>query len=530
MTLSAATAREEEALASAFPEVDRRAQGVYFTPAPLVDEVLALVRPLLPPGQPLAVIDPACGAGAFLEGAARALPGAALLGLELSPSIAAHCRARVPGATVLQGDALRGGLAALLARVPEGAFELWIGNPPYNGTSAVLKDAQAYASLRQLLPERFALPPGTSLRDDYAFFLLLAAARLKERRGALAFVTSATLLDAFLYAPVRRALLEGLELREVLDLGQGAFEGTRVRTCASAWTSRARDAAAPGSRYRVRGGAPEPLAPEAPEWLLRPVPERARRLEAAWRADGEPLSTLVPVSFPGLKTRFDELLVDADPDRLLARVRAFLAAAEGGLDAFADEHGIPAPLRGKLRELRKYAGDSPPEASPRNVRPFFRYAGERHRHGIPPSARAWCYLDRRLIPRGDHRLQGEYDPHLGPGKLVFNARELPLCATVLEEEGCVTAHRHTRFAPLYVPWRVREQGASTARSREDLGPLVPNLSPRGLLWAERLGGERALFRALAGFVNSEAVQCSWAPAYGASRDLCAPFSALAAQL
>src|SRR3954468_21003144 len=218
MTLGAATVRgEEEAPASAFPEVDRRAQGVYFTPAPLVDEVLELVRPFVPPSAPLAVIDPACGAGAFLSGASRAFPGAALLGLELSPSIAAHCRERVPGATVLEGDALRGGLAALLSRVPEGGFELWIGNPPYNGTSPVLKDAGAYAALRRLLPERFALPPGTSLRDDYAFFLLLAARRLEHRRGALAFVTSATLLDAFLYAPVRRSLMETLALREVVE-------------------------------------------------------------------------------------------------------------------------------------------------------------------------------------------------------------------------------------------------------------------------------------------------------------------------
>jgi len=530
MTLGVATARGEEALASAFPEVDRRAQGVYFTPAPLVNEVLELVRPLLPASAPLAVIDPACGTGAFLAGAARAFPGAALLGLELSPSIAAHCGARVPGATVLQGDALRGGLAPLLARVPEGAFELWLGNPPYNGTSSTLKDPDAYAALRGLLPPRFALPPGTSLRDDYAFFLLLAARRLQERRGALAFVTSATLLDAFLYAPVRRSLLEHLSLREVLDLGQGAFEGTRVRTCASAWTSREAAARPSASRYRARGGAPEALHPSAPEWLLRPVPGAARKLEESWRAEGEPLSTLVPVSFPGLKTRFDELLVDGDPDRLLSRVRAFLAAPEEGLEDFAGAHGVPAALVGKLRELKRFVGDDPPEVSPRRVRPFFRYAGERHRHGVPASARAWCYLDRRLIPRGDHRLQGEYDPHRCPVKLVFNARELPLCATVLEGEGCVTAHRHTRFAPLLVPWKVREQGASAARGAGDPGPEVPNLSPRGLLWAERLGGARALFRAVAGFVNSEAVQCSWAPAYGASRELCAPFSALAAQL
>ncbi|HVE84080.1 MAG TPA: N-6 DNA methylase [Myxococcales bacterium] len=533
MTPEAVTAGEEEALASAFPEVDRRAQGVYFTPAPLVDEVLELVRPLLPASGPVAVIDPACGAGAFLAGAARAFPRAALLGLELSPSIAVHARARVPPATILQGDALRGGLPALLQRVPEGAFELWVGNPPYNGTSSVLREPELYGALRQLLPAELPLPKGTSLRDDYAFFLLLAARRLQERPGALAFITSATLLDAFLYAPVREALLRHLALREVLDLGQGAFEGTRVRTCASAWTSR--QATSPGPRYRLRGRAPEPLGPAGPEWLLRPVPDAARRLEEAWRAEGEPLSTLVPVSYPGLKTRFDELLVDSDPDRLLRRVRAFLAAddTEAGLHAFAAAHGIPAALLPKLHALRRFAGDQPPEVTPLNVRPFFRYAGERHRHGIPASARAWCYLDRRLIPRGDHRLQGGYDPHRCPVKLVFNARELPLCATVVEEEGCVTAHRHTRFAPLHVPWTVREQGASAARGTAepvDLGPEVPNLSPRGLLWAERLGGARALFQAVAGFINSEAVQCGWAPAYGASRELCAPFSALAAQL
>lgn len=527
MTL-AVRGRGEEPPEVAFPEVDRRAQGVYFTPAALVDEVLELVRPLVPPSAPLAVIDPACGAGAFLEGAARAFPEAALLGLELSPSIAARCRVNVPRATVLQGDALRGGLPALLARVPEGAFELWLGNPPYNGTSSVLKEPETYAALRALLPPRFALPPGTSLRDDYAFFLLMAARRLRERRGALAFVTSATLLDAFLYAPVRRSLLEHLALREVLDLGQGAFEGTRVRTAVSVWTSR--EPVSPGARYRPRGGAPEPLEPAGPEWLLRPVPEQARRLEEAWRAEGEPLSTLVPVSFPGLKTRFDELLVDDAPDRLLARVRAFAAAREDALEAFAEAHGVPAELMEKLRALKRHVGEAPLEVSAGNVRPFFRYAGERHRHGVPSSARAYCYLDRRLIPRGDHRLRGAYDPHRCAVKLVFNARELPLCATVLEEEGCVTAHRHTRFAPLYVPWRVREQGAGAARAGEDLGPEVPNLSPRGLLWAERLGGARALFRALAGFVNSEAVQCGWAPAYGASRELCAPFSALAARV
>jgi hypothetical protein len=515
---------DEQALAVAFPSVDRRARGIYFTPGPLVQEVLALVRPYLPDGAPLAVIDPACGAGAFLHGARQALPAASLHGLELSEEIAGQCRARLAGATVMCGDALRGALPELLSTIRPGAFELWLGNPPYNGTSSVLQERATYERLRRLLPERFALPRGTSLRDDYAFFLLLAARRLQERPGALAFVTSATLLDAFLYAPLRQALIETLSLREVLDLGENAFEGTRVRTCVTVWTSR--DPSAPPPRYRARTGTPRPFSAEAPEWLLRPAAPAARRLEDSWRSEGEPLSMLIPISFPGLKTRFDELLVDADPVRLLDRVRAFLQTPAGGLPDLARRHGLDGALLPKLRALKAFVGDRPLRASPDRIRPFFRYAGERHRAGIPSASRAYCYLDRRLIPRGDHRLRGDHDPHACPQKLVFNARELPLTALYLDEPGCVTAHRHTRFAPLMVPWRLREQGLQTARPGEDLGPEVPNLSPRGLLWAERLGGPDRLFRALADFINSEPVQHVWAPAYGASRELSVPFCAL----
>jgi hypothetical protein len=67
---------------------------------------------------------------------------------------------------------------------------------------------------------------------------------------------------------------------------------------------------------------------------------------------------------------------------------------------------------------------------------------------------------------------------------------------------------------------VRDEGllvTRTASTEEELGPLVPNLSPRGLAWAERLGGPRAAFRELVRFLNGPEVQRVWAPAFGASR-------------
>jgi hypothetical protein len=510
--------------ASAATLHDRRRHGVYLTPSALVETVLELALPHVARG-PLTVVDAACGDGAFLGAAARRLPGAALVGLELSAALASEARARVPRAHVLVGDGLRDGWARLQQALPEGGVELWLGNPPYNGTSPLLSDAAAYTALLGRLGLSESLPAGTSLRDDFAFFLLLACRHLSERCGVLAWVTSATLLDAFLYAPLRKHLLGALVLEDVVDLGAEAFPGTRVRTCISVFRSSGPRREArfrsrlPGEGFRL--GPPERLAPEGPEWCLRPTPAAARALDATWRARGEPLDRLVPVHCTGLKTRFDELLVDADEDVLLRRVDAFLQTPEARLKDFAEAHGLSSALLPKLKALRRTPG-LPCRAEAASVRPFFRYAGARHKDSVPESARAFCYLDRRLIPRGDHRLSGHFDPHLHPVKLVFNMRELPLSAALVRISGCIPAHRHSRFAPLEVPERVWALGASAGRSERDLGPLVPNLSVAGLKWATKLGGVCPAFERLARFINSEAVQDVWAPAFGRSRTLPVP--------
>jgi hypothetical protein len=489
--------------------------------------VLDLALPYVDAG-PLTVVDPTCGDGAFLDAAARRLPKARLVGLELSEALAREARSRVPRARVLVGDGLRKGWASLEALLPKEGVELWVGNPPYNGTSPLLRDPSAYAALLSRVGLEEPLHRGTSLRDDFAFFLLLASMHLRHRRGVLAWVTSATLLDTFLYAPLRKRLLDTLSLEHVVDLGLGVFRDTRVRTCITVWRSL-------GQRRQVRFCERRPekglhLGPEVrfvplgPEWNLRPTPAKAAALDAAWRARGEPLDRLVPVHCTGLKTRFDELLVDADAEALQTRVDAFLGTPAGRMKAFAQRHGLAPALVPKLETLRRTAG-LPERATPAAIRPFFRYAGARHRGGVPASSKAYCYLDRRLIPRGDHRLRGSFDPHLHPVKLVFNLRELPLSAVLLESPGCVPAHRHARFAPLEVPEKVLAHGAAVGRREEELGPSVPNLSPAGREWAGRVGGVRDAFQRLALFINSPAVQDIWAPTFGRSRALPVPLDA-----
>lgn len=484
---------DEEALAEHVSAEERRERGTFFTPRALVERVLDSVGPFVPTRGPLRLIDPACGAGAFLSAAATRWPKAQLVGLELNEHSARQCRERVPRATVVVADALTGELP-----LPEDdAFEVWLGNPPYNGTSPLLRSKDAWAQACAYLPPGFALPRGTSLREDFVFFMLRASQRLEHRRGALAFVTSATLLDTFAYAPVRQALLSRLALREVIELERGTFQGTRVVPCVTTWTTSVLSERGRGPR--VTSGSKR-FTVEGPEWRFKPPALDAQRLEKAWLRHGEPLDQLVPVSFAGIKTRFDELLVDDDRKVLEARVRAFLAAKK--LSGFAAKFGLSAFLP-KLEQLKSFSAGATFDRG--GVRRFIRYRGPN-----PRGENAWCYVDRRLIPRGDHRLRGDFDPHASTLKLVFNWRELPLAAHVIDEPGCVTMYRHSRFAPAMVPRTLLTEPDAKEFDARD---LVPNLSERG----RAFGSVREVFEHVATHVMSKPFQETWAPAYGTLR-------------
>ncbi|MFT3706654.1 MAG: N-6 DNA methylase [Archangium sp.] len=457
-------ALDEEALAQHVTDDERAERGAYFTPASLVQRVVNAVAPLVPSRGALRVIDPACGAGAFLSAASERWTRAEVVGVELNTESARTCRERLPRARVLEANALVDDV-----ELPDdSAFELWLGNPPWNGTSPLLKNRAAWERVRAWLPDEFALKRGTSLREDYVFFLLLAARRLRARSGALAFITSSSLLDAFAFEPVRRALSSMLKLEHVEVLPRGTFANTTVEPCFTVWS-------APGRTKR-----------DAQSW--RPGVE-------ARASGGATISELVPVSFAGLKTRFDELLVDDDRAALVKRVKAFIAGRETGLVGFD----------AKLAALREHMGDGV-HFDEKCVRPFLRYRGPN-----PMRADAWCYVDRRLIPRGDHRLRGDFDPHASKLKLVFNKHELPLAAHVIDRAGCVTMYRHSRFAPEFVP---RALLTNPDGQKFDAKDLVPNLTPLGAT----LGTVREVFELISARVMSREFQEEWAPAFGTSRE------------
>lgn len=513
----------------------RQRLGQYYTPLPLVSALCrllsgALAEAGLAPGA-CAAVDPSCGEGAFL-GAAEAASFASLYGLDLDGRALSRCAAAAPLATLVKGDAYGEGLAMLCTKLSGAGPLAVLGNPPYVANSELLKSGRYQAVRDSLLPFAREVAKGTSVRDDYVLFFGVADRLIEAAggRGAIAFVTSATFVDNFLYAPLRRWLLSRYRLKSLVELGPEMFEGTRVATALSVWVRTPEGHGdRPFGHLRLSGtrearlaalGAPLALTPARPhgEALLLNAPraEDARTLETM-RAAGDPIASLFPLSFPGLKTRFEELLVDADGGRLAARMREFFEAAD--LDAFAARHAIPAKARGKLEAA--FAARPRTAFSRSAVRPFAQFAGPKHRFRIPREAMAWAYVDSELIPRGDSRMHGAYDPHrLGP-KLVFNAREIPLVSAVVEGSACVHDWRHSRFAPLRAPRALVERGLFKAR-KDDLGDPVLNLAPA---WAQAAGRfedpSDLLFYACA-CVNSRLVQERFAPLAGASQEVPIP--------
>jgi len=109
--------------------------GDFQTPLPLVEAVCALVARDSPPA---AVVEPTCGTGAFLAGAARAFPQAVLYGCDCNPAYVESARHRLQGfprALVVEADFFIHDWQEKLAELPDPL--LILGNPPWITNSAL---------------------------------------------------------------------------------------------------------------------------------------------------------------------------------------------------------------------------------------------------------------------------------------------------------------------------------------------------------------------------------------------------------
>lgn len=319
----------------------RRAEGVFYTPAAIVDEV---VRETLAPlfarcswrrdGSPrLRILDPAAGAGRFLvaatercteEAAARgfdatrarrAIVRRCMVGIERDPQAASLARAALgldnrPDVRV--AEALFGGAAE------DGAWDAVIGNPPWIRS---IRLAHADPGLWRALRGAFA---ATSFGEwDLSAAFIERALAWAAPGGEVGLVTPSRWLTAAFAAPLRAHLAAGRSVRRIVDHGDAqVFTGATTYTALVYLTRREGGAAATtivrqaarGAVTLPRDGAPWRLSVGALAKCLariaqhtRPLGELARIAKGAG-SNADPIFLLDPASAEGARLEASALV------------------------------------------------------------------------------------------------------------------------------------------------------------------------------------------------------------------------------
>jgi type I restriction enzyme M protein len=228
----------------------------YFTPPAVVDltfDLLAWLRPDLPSAT---LVDPSCGAGAFLQGALRAgfRPGQ-LYGLDADDALLPlWAKSFLPGQRphLAIGDGLGGG--------GQGRFDLVAGNPPYAGPLSPADDFSLAA--RYAWWQALGTQAGQQGLPREIWFLERSLGLLRPG-GLLALVLPEGLFANHRWRGVRRLLQGACRWEALIGLPRCTFRASRatVKTCLLIAT---RQPAEPGHQVRLaelHASDPLPYAP-----------------------------------------------------------------------------------------------------------------------------------------------------------------------------------------------------------------------------------------------------------------------------
>jgi hypothetical protein len=233
-----------------------------------------------------------------------------------------------------------------------------LGNPPYNGFAGVAVAEERILTDAYRTTNRVPTPQGQGLNDLYVRFYRMAERRIVEmtKRGVVCFISNYSWLDGLSFTGMRERYLDVFDhvwidnlhgdriiseyapdgrTSETVFAVQGKSPGIKIGT-AVALLARSRDSSKPDGKmilYRdvdqaraaertaaLVGSLTEPNINESYA-LLEPVlqlglPFKPRALDYAY-VSWPLLPELFPVSFPGVKTSRDDVVVDIDRERLL---------------------------------------------------------------------------------------------------------------------------------------------------------------------------------------------------------------------
>ncbi len=180
--------------------------GQHFTPAPVARWLCQRVAR----SGTLDVVDPACGPGALLAACRQVMPQSRLLGVELDAELVPQTRQALPGARIIQGDALALAQSSVLKAA---SADLVLLNPPYIGEKGHRPLFEAAAGLGPIWKAR------TRPRMDYLYYFLHLGLDLLRPGGTLMALTTAYWPSASGADALRADLLARAEIVEWIRFG-----------------------------------------------------------------------------------------------------------------------------------------------------------------------------------------------------------------------------------------------------------------------------------------------------------------------
>jgi hypothetical protein len=235
-----------------------------------------------------------------------------------------------------------------------------LGNPPYNGFAGAAMDEErdlvtAYRTVKKVAP-----PQGQGLNDLYVRFFRMAEHRITEGpegQGIVCFISNYSWLDGLSFTGMRERYLEVFDKIWIDCLNGDKYKtgkltpegetdpsvfsttgdpvGIQVGTAVGLLVRRRPRGSTTSVAFaqhwgRGKLGELQALANDElqPHWQpLSPdiavglplMPAAVSRNYGAWPQ----LPAIFPVSFPGVKTSRDEVVIDIDRDRLLHRMRQY---------------------------------------------------------------------------------------------------------------------------------------------------------------------------------------------------------------
>ena len=243
-----------------------------------------------------------------------------------------------------------------------------LGNPPYNGFAGMAVDEERELSTAYRATKRVRRPEGQGLNDLYVRFFRMAERRIADKtgRGVVCFISNYSWLDGLSFTGMREHFLEAFDTIRIDNLHGDRIISEYAPDGRTSETIMAIQGQSPGIKVGTaiallsKSGSPEnqlgigrisyrdfhqARAEERRAALLSSLcdsntdywymdiqpqlaiglPFKPMEVSQSW-SEWPSLPELFLVSFPGVKTSRDSLLIDISLDRLKARVKDYFSS------------------------------------------------------------------------------------------------------------------------------------------------------------------------------------------------------------